>query len=310
MATTSQKPTGLVLPGHLDLPEREGENGFPPLILPGHLDLPESDGTFVKNLREHPQSILITESILPVLWTIHPDGRFAIGQDSGIYYREADPVTQGAKAPDWFYVPNVPSNLDGQYRRSYVLWKELVPPRIVLEFVSDQGDEEYDRTPLTGKFWVYEQVIHAAFYGIFIVSTGEFELFHLVEGHFLPVIPNDRGHFPIPEMGVEIGVWNGFFLNEVAPWLRWFDAEGKMLLTGREQSIVEMQRADIQTQRAESEAVRANLEAQRAENALRRADEETRRADEETRRANEETRRAEALAARLRSLGIDPDTIS
>ena len=35
--------------------------------LPDHTQLPESDGTFVKNFQEHPQSVLLTSSILPVL---------------------------------------------------------------------------------------------------------------------------------------------------------------------------------------------------------------------------------------------------
>ena len=33
------------------------------LALPDHTQLPESDGTFVKNYQEHPQSILLTDSI-------------------------------------------------------------------------------------------------------------------------------------------------------------------------------------------------------------------------------------------------------
>ncbi|MEB3291929.1 MAG: hypothetical protein VKJ24_02095 [Synechococcales bacterium] len=59
----------------------------PPLTLPDHKQLPESDGTFVKNFQEHPQSLLLTSSIVPVLDALHPDGRYAIGQDCGIYWR-------------------------------------------------------------------------------------------------------------------------------------------------------------------------------------------------------------------------------
>lgn len=39
-----------------------------------HTQLPESNGTFVKNFQEHPQSILLTDSIEPILQAIHPDG--------------------------------------------------------------------------------------------------------------------------------------------------------------------------------------------------------------------------------------------
>ncbi|MCU0552483.1 MAG: Uma2 family endonuclease [Leptolyngbya sp. Prado105] len=111
----------------------------------------------------HPQSLLLTSSIRPVLDRLHPDGQYAIGQDCGIYWRLTDPPEKGAEAPDWFYVPNVPPLLNAQVRRSYVLWKEIVAPLIAIEFVSGDGAEERDSTsPFTsddskaGKFWVYE----------------------------------------------------------------------------------------------------------------------------------------------------------
>lgn len=36
------------------------------ITLPDHTQLLESDGTFMKNSQEHPQSILLTESIKPI----------------------------------------------------------------------------------------------------------------------------------------------------------------------------------------------------------------------------------------------------
>lgn len=57
---------------------------------PDHTELPESDGTFVKNFQEHPQSILLTDSINPILQQLHPDGQYCIGQDCGIYLRMSD----------------------------------------------------------------------------------------------------------------------------------------------------------------------------------------------------------------------------
>lgn len=110
----------------------------------------------------------MTDSIATVLERLHPDEQYAIGQDCGIYWRETEPPEQGAEAPDWFYVPNVPPGLDGAIRRSYVLWREFIAPTIVLEFASGNGSEEHDQTPLSyakgtaprpGKFWVYERII-------------------------------------------------------------------------------------------------------------------------------------------------------
>jgi Uma2 family endonuclease len=105
-----------------------------PPPFPDHTQLPESDGTFVKNFQEHPQSILLTDSIGQVLQKIHPDGQYAIGQDCGIYWRATDPPEKGAEAPDWFYVPGVSPLINDQVRRSYVLWREYITPMIVLEW--------------------------------------------------------------------------------------------------------------------------------------------------------------------------------
>ncbi|MEQ8538996.1 MAG: Uma2 family endonuclease [Coleofasciculus sp. D1-CHI-01] len=223
-----------------------------PKTLPDHIQLPESDGTFVKNFQEHPQSILLTESIEPILQQLHPDGYYAIGQDSGIYWRLTDPPERGAEAPDWFYVANVPPTLDGQMRRSYVLWQEIVSPLIALEFVSGNGSEERDSTPYQGKFWVYEQAIRIPFYGIYEVEQARVDVYHLLEGSYRLLPANDRGHYRIEPLGVELGIWQGRYKNVELPWLRWWDSQGNLLLTGEERAEQERQRAE----RAEGENAR------------------------------------------------------
>ncbi|NJS13055.1 MAG: Uma2 family endonuclease, partial [Microcoleus sp. CSU_2_2] len=92
---------------------------------------------------------------------------------------------------------------------------------------------------------------------------------------------NDRGHYPIDLMGVELGVWSGSYQNQAQQWLRWWDSEGNLLLTGSE---------------------RARLESLRVE-------QERQRADAESQRADREREQKERLAAYLRSQGIDPDLI-
>ncbi len=262
---------------------------------PDHTQLPESDGTFVKNFQEHPQSILLTDSISPVFQSIHPDGNYCIGQDSGIYWRLTEPVERGAEAPDWFYVPNVPPTIDGQLRRSYVMWQEFVAPLIVLEFVSGNGAEERDKTPLLrsgqqetkpGKFWIYENVIHPAFYGIYEVTKASVEVYHLIENRYQLVAANDRGHYPIAPLGVELGIWQGRYQNVELPWLRWWDSAGNLLLTGFE---------------------RAEQERQRAQQEQQRAQQEQQRADREQERAQQAEDQLEQLRAQLRSAGIEPE---
>lgn len=215
-----------------------------PTSLPDHTQLPESDGTFVKNFQEHPQSLLLTDSIKPILQQLHPDSQYCIGQDCGIYWRLTDPPEKGAEAPDWFYVPQVPPTLDGQMRRSYVMWQEIISPLMVLEFVSGNGREERDQTPYEGKFWVYEQAIRVPFYGIYEVTKASVEVYHLVDGNYTLLAVNERGHFPIPPLGIELGIWSGYYQNAELLWLRWWDSEGNLLLTGEERAEQECQRAE------------------------------------------------------------------
>lgn len=255
--------------------------------LPDHTQLPESDGTFVKNFQEHPQSILLTDSIRPVLQQLHPDGQYCIGQDSGIYWRLTNPPEKGAEAPDWFYVPNVPPLVDGEVRRSYVLWREYVAPLIVLEFVSGDGREERDRTSAfaddeqngeekkkPGKFWVYEQAIRVPFYGIYEVKKASVEVYQLVQGRYELMSANERDHYAIPPMGVELGIWQGQYEEMELPWLRWWDSQGNLLLTGDERS--QLLASQLEQERQQKEAAQ---------------------------------RRAEQLAERLRQMGINPDEV-
>ena len=251
------------------------------LTLPDHTQLPDSDGTFVsqslagvpedsseegfppeetvrpvvrsgaKNLQEHPQSILLTDSIKPVLEQLHPDGQYCIGQDSGIYWRLTDPPEKGAEAPDWFYVPHVPPTLNGKMRRSYVLWKEYIAPLIVIEFVSGDGREERDKTSPSqredgkvGKFWVYEQAIRVPYYAIYEVEKAQVEVYRLVDNTYQLMTPNERGHYLIAPMAVELGIWQGWYQNAERPWLRWWDAKGNLLLTGEERAEVERQKRE------------------------------------------------------------------
>jgi len=222
-----------------------------PPPFPDHTQLPDHDGTFVKNFQEHPQSIILTDSLDSVLAKIHPDGQYAIGQDCGIYWRETEPPEKGAEAPDWFYVPNVPPLLNGEIRRSYVIWREYISPLIALEFASGNGEEERDSTPSSpdskqkpGKFWVYERIINIPYYGIYEIKNQKLEVYHLVDGVYHLLAPNERGHYPIGRLGVELGLWVGNYQNQHQCWLRWWDLEGNLLLTGAERAEVEKQRAD------------------------------------------------------------------
>jgi hypothetical protein len=177
-------------------------------------------------------------------------------------------------------VANVPRLLDGEFRRSYVIWQEVISPLLVVEYVSGDGSEERDATPYTGKFWVYERGIKAGYYAIWDPFRVQLEVFELIHGLYRPLAPNAAGRFRILEMGVDLGIWNGTYHGLHADWLRAWE-NGVMIPTPEE-------RADLNGQRAETERLRAEAEKQRAET---------------------EKQRAEKLAGKLRELGVDPDSV-
>ncbi|MCI0703441.1 MAG: Uma2 family endonuclease, partial [Planctomycetia bacterium] len=183
----------------------------------------------------------------------HPDGNYFIGADTGIFWQIAKEPLEGCKAPDWYYIPNVPRLIHGDIRRSYVLWEEFGRPLIVIEFVSGDGSEERDTTPAKGKFWVYEHAVAATYYLIWDRSGRTLEAYELWRGRYRPIGPNEHARYPIPAMEVEFGIWDGVFLGYQTCWLRAWNREGQLLPTPQE--------------------------------------------------------RAERLAARLRELGVDPDTV-
>lgn len=294
----------------------------PPRARPrDHTELPETDGSIVENYQEQPQSTLLTGAIRPVLDRLHPDGQYSIGMDNGIYYRDIDPPLDGCKSPDWFYVPGVPPTLDGVVRRSYVLWQEIIPPTIVIEYVSRDGAVERDRTPNSGKFWVYEQGICVPYYAVYEVNPGRVEVHRLVDGRYRPLAVNARGHYFIEPMGLELGIWQGTYHGYTLPWLRWYDAEGKLLPSVEEREELEKRKGEKQRrianeqrkiakeQRkiAEEQQEIAAKERRRAEKEQQIADRERQRADEAVAQVAAERERAERMAARMRALGIDPD---
>ncbi|MCC3419801.1 MAG: Uma2 family endonuclease [Microcoleus sp. PH2017_01_SCD_O_A] len=72
-------------------------------------------------------------------------------------------------------------------------------------------------------------------------------------------------------------------------------AERVRLQESQQQAVIERQRADEERQRADEER--------------QRADEERQLAQQQSQRAQEECQRADKLSARLRELGVDPDTV-
>jgi acyl CoA:acetate/3-ketoacid CoA transferase alpha subunit len=66
-------------------------------------------------------------------------------------------------------------------------------------------------------------------------------------------------------LGVELGLWQGVYQNSDLPWLRWWDANGNLLLTGWETSEQEKLVAQQERLIAQQERLIAQQERQKNE---------------------------------------------
>jgi Uma2 family endonuclease len=228
----------------------------PAAAVPTHRDLPCTDGKPKENFYQPPQAALLTAVLTPWLDRRHPDGNYLIGSDNGVYWEITDPPLDGCRAPDWFYVPGVPKLLDGVMRKSYVLWQEKVPPRVVVEFVSGSGAEEHDRTPQVGKWWVYEQAVKAEYYVIRDPYQDGLEVYRRTKGRYRAVSATPAGRFPVEALGVELGRWEGNYVGNQAVWVRAWEPGGVMLPLPEERADAERSRAEAVKSRADALAAR------------------------------------------------------
>jgi hypothetical protein len=207
-----------------------------------------------------------------------------------------------AKAPDWAYIANITVPIE-DVNKSYTPHLQGDIPTLVLEFLSETDGTEYSMKPNNpmGKWYYYEQILKVPYYGIFEPNSGDFQVYRLGESgsyHRLPI--EESGRYWIEPMQISIAAWKGKRQNRTGWWLRWWDADGKMLPWANEKIEEEQHRTEIANQRAEEERQRAEEERQRAE-------EEQHRTEIANQRAEEERQRADRLAQRLKDLGLDPE---
>ncbi len=253
----------------------------PPLAprqtLPTMYDLPSEDPEEIRMPDEYHelQSMLLR-------FTFRPDNfpweQVFVGTDLNIYYDRHH--LNWYKRPDWFAVVGVERLYEGRdIRDSYVMWQELVSPFVIVELLSPSTEnEDLGRTvrqpgnPPT-KWEVYSQILRVPYYVVFSRLNNEFQAFHLVGDRYQPVSLSN-GRLLIREVELSLGLWRGSYEGINRLWLRWFMADGQLILTPNEEAAAAEQRATEAEQRLQ-----------------------------------EATQLAELLAAKLRELNIDPNSL-
>lgn len=222
-----------------------------------------------------------------------------IGSDLNLYYDVSHP--NWYKRPDWFAVVGVSRLYEGRdLRLSYVSWQEQVDPFVVVELLSpgteaeDLGETVSQAGKPPTKWEVYEQILRVPYYIVFSRYTNEVRVFRLSGGHYEPVELRE-GRLLIPELGLSLGLWQGSYKDLNRLWLRWFTADGELILTPQEAAVQERDRAQQAEALAQSERQRAETERQRA--------------IEAEALAQSERQQREILLQKLQEMGIDLDTL-
>lgn len=197
------------------------------------------------------------------------------------------------RGPDFFVVLHakpkprrnswVVENEDGKY------------PDVIVEVISP-STRTADRVK---KKEIYEQVFKTPEYFLFDPTTCALEGYRLSRGKYAPIKPDEHGHLPSRKLGLCLGLHPHLELD--GDMARFFTLDGDLVpiaLEAAEGALAEVDRETTRAKDAEAHANRVERERDRAVAKLSRAEQEKNRAEA----------KAERLAAKLRALGIDPDT--
>lgn len=232
---------------------------------PGAKDLPCDDGEPMDTPRHRQQMNLLISS-LELAWRDRTD--FFVGGNMFVYFSLAQTRKNDFRGPDVFVVLDT----DRRERLSWVVWEEDgKTPDVVIELTSPIT-EVVDRGMKMG---IYARQLGVSRYYVFDPFSGRLDgwaLDNTPGWHYEPIAPLASGDIPCEPLGLRLGVRPGVHDGVEAPWLRWIDADGRVLPSEREAAERDARRAEAERQRAEAESSRAEAESRRAEAERSRAD--------------------------------------
>ena len=255
-----------------------------------NLDLPAEDGIPMETNWHRIAMNLLIDSV-HALW--HDRTDYFAGGNMFIYFSLGQVLRKHYRGPDVFVVKHVDGTRD---RDSWIVWKEAGRyPDVIIELASPSTV----KTDLTVKKEIYEQTFRTAEYFCYNPGPRQLVGWQLQQQAYQPLEANEHGWLWSDQLQVWIGTWDGEYQRVRAVWPRFYTPDKQLVFTLKELAV----------QRAETEARRAETEAQRAETEAQRAETEAQRAETEAQRAETEAQRAQRFAAKLRELGIDPESL-
>ena len=212
---------------------------------------------------------------------------FFVGGNMFVYYSANQVKNQDFKGPDFFVVLDVDGTLN---RDAWIAWEEDSRlPDVVIELMSPSTAE----VDITTKKDIYERKLKTQDYFVYDPKdASSLRGWKLINRRYQSLSLNDQGRLYCESLGLWLGVWQGKIENSQGEWLRFFDADGNLVLMADE---AEAQRAELERQQKELERQQKELERQQKEQAIQELE--------------KERQQKERLAAKLRDLGINPDEI-
>ncbi|MGL5082001.1 MAG: Uma2 family endonuclease [Microcoleaceae cyanobacterium] len=219
----------------------------------------------------HLRQIILLIHMLEYLWQDRQDF-YAFGNLT-IYYSLNQKKSEEFRGPDFFVVLNT----ERKTRKSWTVWEEGGKyPNVIIELLSD-STQTVDRGE---KKQIYQDVFRLPEYFWFSPDTLEFQGLELLGGEYQDIQPNENGWMWSKQLELFLGVHEGK--------LRFFTPEGEMAPTAQEAAKLSEQKARAEKQ----QRAIAEQKAQAAEQQLETAEQQN-----------------ERLKAKLREMGVDPDTI-
>lgn len=182
----------------------------------------------------HLQQLILLLQTLNWLWNDRED-YFAAGNLT-VYYSPNQRKDEHFRGPDFF----VALNTEKRDRRSWTIWEENGQyPNMIVELLSE-STADVDRGL---KKTLYANIFRTPDYFWFDPHNLEFQGFHLVDGAYQALEPNEAGHLWSQQLGLFLGVQD--------QKLRFFTPEGVLVPTPEEFATAESQRANAAQEKNE-----------------------------------------------------------
>jgi Uma2 family endonuclease len=169
----------------------------------------------------HLRQIILFLQSLEHLWRNRTD--FYASGNLTVYYSYSPDQKSKSKdfrGPDFFVVLGTERKL----RKSWMVWEEKGKyPNVIVELLSPLT-AEIDRGL---KKQLYQDVFRTPDYFWFDPDSLEFQGFHLVDGTYQPLTPNQHGHLWSQQLGLFLGIYQ--------QKLRFFTPEGKLVPSPEEE---------------------------------------------------------------------------